>query len=243
MAMNPSQLLTSIKMDLGIYGLRLPFDNPDQAMMDVIKLKTLKTFSSFYPHVIQKTVNLNNDFKCLKEEYTESIYVIPDMFGDREIMYVRNIYLKNKLLGNGYLAPVFDGSIDTYNMLMMTQANANLASVAAPAITFKFVPPNRLHLYNVATAYGEIDIEFGVEHADNFSTIPITAWESFYELALLDIKRFLYNAMKHYTELQTAHGTISLKIQDWENAESERRDYIEKMRDIYHLEIEQLFII
>ena len=43
MPMNPSQLLTSIKMDLGIYGLRLPFDNPDEAMMEVIKLKTLKT--------------------------------------------------------------------------------------------------------------------------------------------------------------------------------------------------------
>lgn len=243
MPMNVSQLLTSIKMDLGIYGLRLPFDNPDEAMMEVIKLKTLKTFSTFLPQTKTISVDLAKELECLKEEYTESIYLIPDLFAGREIMYVRNITLKSKLLGNGFISPTFDGSIETYNMLMMTQANANLASVAAPAITFKFEPPNKLYLYNVATAYGVIDIEFGIEHAENLSTIPITAWESFYELALLDIKRFLYNIMKHYSELQTAYGSLNLKIDDWANAESERRDVVEKMKDTYHLEVEQFFII
>ena len=241
--MNSSQLLTSIKMDLGIYGLRLPFDDPDKAMMDVIKLKTIKTFSTFLPQVKTVSVDLAKELECIKEEYTESIYIIPDLFAGREIMYIRNITMKSKLLGNGFISPVFDGSIDTYNMLMMTQANANLASIAAPAITFKFEAPNKLYLYNVATAYGVIDIDFAVEHAENLSTIPITAWETFYELALLDIKRFLYNAMKHYSELQTAYGTVNLRIDDWSNAESERKDMIEKMRDTYHLEVEQFFII
>lgn len=231
-------------MDLGVYGLRLPFDDPDAAMMDVIKLKTLKTFSVFLPQLITVSVDLSKDLETVKEEYTESIYIIPsDLFGDREIMYVRDIYLKSKLLGNGFISPTFDGSIETYNMLMMTQANANLASIAAPAITFKFVAPNKLHLYNVATAYGVVDIEFGVEHADNLSTIPSTAWETFYELALLDIKRFLYNSMKHYNEIQSAYGTINLKIDEWSNAESERKDLIEKFKDVYHLETKQFFII
>lgn len=243
MGMNLTQLLTSLKMDLGIYGLRLPFDNPDEAMMDVIKLKSLKTFSSFYPQIKTISVDLAKDLECIKEEYTESIYIIPDIFAGREIMYIRNIVLKSKLLGNGFISPTFDGSIETYNMLMMTQANANLASVAAPAITFKFDPPNKMHLYNVATAYGVIDIEFGVEHAENLSTIPVTAWESFYELALLDIKRFLYNIMKHYNEIQTAYGTLNMRIDEWSNAESDRKDLIEKWKDVYHLEHEQFFII
>ena len=95
----------------------------------------------------------------------------------------------------------------------------------------------------MATAYGKVDIEIAVEHADNLSTIPNTAWESFYELALLDIKRFLYNAMKHYTELQTAYGTVQLKIDDWQSAESDRKELIERLRDIYHLEAQPLFII
>lgn len=241
--MNASELLTSIKMDLGIYGLRLPFDDGDKAMMDVIQLKSLKTFSTFFPQVKRLSIDLNKDVECLKSEYTESKYVLPDLFPGREILYIRNINLKSKLLGNGFISPTFDGSIETYNMLMMTQANANLASVAAPAITFKFEPPNIMYLFNVATAYGMIDIELALEHAANLSTIPQTAWESFYELTLLDIKRFLYNTMKHYTELQTAYGNINLRIDDWSGAESERKDLIERWRDVYHLEAEQIFII
>jgi len=241
--MNISQLLTSIKMDLGIYALRLPFDNSDTQLMEVIKLKTLKTFSAFYPQVTTISVDLATDLEAIKEEYTESCYVLPDWFGGREIMWINNITPKSKLLGNGYIAPVFDGSAETYNMMMMTQANANLASVAAPPITFKFEAPNKLYLYNMATAYGKIDLEIAVAHADNLSTIPNTAWETFYELALLDIKRFLYNAMKHYTDIQTAYGTIQLKIDDWQSAESERKELIERLRDIYHLEVTPLFII
>ena len=242
--MNTSQLITSIKMDLGVYGLRLPFENGDQSIMDVIKLKTLKTFSTFYPQIHKMTVDFSKDLECIKQEYTESIYRIPeDMFGGREILYIRNIGLKNKLMGNGYIAPIFDGSVETFNSLMMTQANANLASISAPPITFKFEPPNLIYLYNIATSYGVIDIEFGIEHAENLSTIPQTAWETFYELALLDVKRFLYNTMKHYSELNTAFGTINLKIDDWSNAESERKDLVEKFKDIYHLETEQIFII
>lgn len=241
--MNASQLLTALKMDLGILGLRLPFENADEALMDVIRLKTLKTFSIFLPQVREISMDLTKDLECIKEEYTESIFLLPNLFSDREIMYIRKITPKSKLLGNGFISPTFDGSIETYNMLMMTQANANLASIAAPAITFKFEAPNKLYLYNMATAYGVIDIEFAIEHAANLSTITSTSWETFYELALVDVKRFLYNSMKHYSELQTAYGTINLRLDEWSNAESERKDMIEKMRDLYHLETEQYFII
>lgn len=237
-----SETLTSIKMDLGIYGLKLPFDNPDAAIVDVIKLKTLKTFNVFCPQIVTITVDIEKEMTCLKNEYTESIYILPDIF-DRDIIYVRNVFMKSKLLGNGFISPQFDGSIETYDLLMMTQANANLASVAAPPITFKFVQPNKLYLYNVATAYGVIDIELGIGHSDNLGTISATQWESFYELALVDVKRFLYNTMKHYNELQTAYGNINLKIDEWSNAESDRRDIVEKMKDTYHLEHEQFWII
>ena len=35
-----SRVITSIKMDLGVYGLSLPFDNPDEALRNVIKIIT-----------------------------------------------------------------------------------------------------------------------------------------------------------------------------------------------------------
>jgi hypothetical protein len=240
--MNVSELLTSIKMDLGIYGLALPFPDENKALYDTIKLRTLKTFSQFFPYIMRVDFNLNQ-LKVIKSDYAESIYEIPDIFGDKRIVYVRKVDLKNKLIGNGYMNPVFDDSIDIYNSVMMAQARANLLSTITPPFTFKFVQPNLLYLYNMSTFGAEITVEFGLEHSENLMTIPNSAWESFYELALLDIKRFLYNALKHYNELQTAYGTISLKIDDWANAESERKDLIERWRDVYHLDGENFYVI
>lgn len=241
--MNISELLTSIKMDLGIYGLALPFENPDQTLYDVIKLKSIKFFSPYQPQVMKFTLDLTT-IRCLKSQYNESIYEIPQgIFGDRRLLYVRKVDPRNKLLGNGYVNPTYDDSIDNFNTMMMTQANANLVSVAAPPITFKYQKPGLLYLYNMATMYGEIDIEVALEHAPNLSTIDDMAFESFYDLATLDIKAFLYNTLKHYTEIQTAYGTISLKIDDWSGAESDRKDLLNGWKDLYHLDTEQFFII
>ena len=240
--MNMSELITSIKMDLGIYGLALPFNNPEQVLVDVIKLKTIKFFSPFEPYILQVPLNLNN-LNCLKNQYNESVYEIPNLFGDRRLLYVKKVNARNKLLGNGYVNPMFDDSIDIYDDLMMTQANANLLSVAAPPITFKYMKPNLLYLYNMATMYGEVDVEFAFEHADNLMTIPETSFASFYELASLDMKMFLYNTVKHYNDIQTAYGTISLKIDDWASAESDRKDLLNGWKDLYHLDTEQFFII
>jgi hypothetical protein len=229
-------------MDLGIYGLALPFDNPDKVLMDVIKLKTIKFFSPYQPYKMKIELDLK-DLQCLKSLYNESVYVIPDIFGDKRILYISRIDPRSKMLGNGYLSPTMDDSVDTYNMLMLGQANANLLSTMAPPITFKFEAPNIMRLYNFATAYGIVEVEFALEHASNLSTILPTSFESFYTLATYDLKMFLYNTLKHYSEIQTAYGTISLKIDDWANAESDRKDLLSQWKDSFHLDVDQFVII
>lgn len=240
--MNVSELLTSLKLDLGVYSIALPFPDENKVLHDNIKLRTIKTFSQFAPHVIKIDLQLN-ELTMLKSNYTESVYEIPDIFGDRKLMNVRKVELKNKLLGNGYMGASMEGSYDMFNSTMMAQAGANLMSSITPPFTFKFQAPNLLYLYNTSTMANELSVEFAVEHFDNLSSIPNTAWESFYDLALLDTKKLLYGALKHYSELQTAHGTINLRIDDWANAESDRKELISHWRDVHHLDGEQFFII
>jgi len=240
--MNPSKLLTKIKMDLGIYGMALPFKDGDKSLYDVFTIKSIPTFSIYCPYVMKLNLNLN-ELTCLKSDYSESIYELPDVFGDKEILYVRKVSPRNRFAGSGNVSSIFDDSLDVYNQLMMTQANANLVSLATPALTFKFMEPRNLHIYNMSSVYGEIDIELAFEHADNMLTIPKTAAESFYELAILDIKMFLYNNLKLVSDIQTAYGTISLKIDEWSSAENDRRDLLERWKDLYHLDTEQFFII
>jgi hypothetical protein len=240
--MNLSEMITSIKMDLGIYGLSIPLENEEKKIHDVIKLKTIKTFSQFSPHIMRIDLDMKT-LKVLKSNYNESIYVLPDVFGDRKIITIRKVEQKNKLLGNGYVSPILDDSIDLYGGIMMGQAAANLSSTVIPPFTFKFTAPNLLHLFNMSTMANEATIEIGLEHHDNLMSIPNTSWESFYELAILDLKHFYYGILKHYNQLQTAHGTIDLHIDDWASAFQERKDLIERWRDMYHLDAEQFYII
>ena len=241
--MNISELLTSIKMDLGIHGISLPFDDPDKTLIDVIKLKSIKTFSIFHPYILKVDLNLN-ELKALQSNYQESIYEIPDIFGEKRILYIRNVTPKNKYYGAAqYMTPVFDGSIEDYYNLMMGQAQANLTSTIAPPITFKFTHPNKMHLFNMSTMWGEISVEFALEHASNLSTIRPTAYQSFYELALLDVQIFLYNILKHYNEIQTAYGTINLRIDEWSGAKSERDSLIERWRNNFHIDIDPIYIV
>lgn len=233
--MNTSDLLTSIKMDLGIYGLRLPFDNPDAAIMDVIRLRSLKTFSTFHPRVKRIEIDLTKDVEPITTSYNHASYRLPDTWG--EIVTVRFVEPKPYALGGGsQYAPMGAAGICTYYNMMDLQATADLMSTAAPPLTFDFEAPNILHLFNYAVTSGTIVVEFGFMHADNLSTITHMEYESFYELALLDVKNLLYNTMKHYDEIQSAFGTINLKIDDWANAADQRRDLIERWSDVYHLD-------
>lgn len=240
--MNLSQLLTSIKMDLGIYGLALPFEKGDQAIVEAIQLRTLTTFSQYAPYVLRVNMELS-ELICIQNNYEESIYEIPDVFGDRKLLYIRKIDQRNKMLGTNYGGPNFDSSFDTYNALMLGQANADLYQAAQPAFSFKFQHPNLLHLFNTNSFSTQLVMEFAMQHTDNLATIPNTSWESFYDLASLDVKKFLFNALKHYRDIQTAYGTITLKIDDWEGADNERKELIEKWRDLYHLDTDQFIVM
>ena len=238
--MNLSELLTSIKMDLGIYGLALPIDDLDEKMYDVIKLRSVKTFSQFFPYVMKLDLDLN-ELKYSTNNYDKREYTLPDVFGDRKIMYIRNFDQRPNGI-TGYSAADM-GGYDLYESFMMGQATANLASAVAPATTFEFVAPNRFRLYNTYMFNSKITLEVATEHFSNLASIPNTSWESFYEIALIDVKQYLYGILKHYNEIQTAHGTINLRIDDWADAAGARRELVEKWRNSYHLDLPGVFFI
>lgn len=240
-----SDMITIIKTELGIYGLSLPIENADEFILKNIRLRTLRTFSTFFPNIIEMEIDLGR-LRKISENYQESVYELPKEIAGREIMTIEKVDSNSRLLGGGYgeyLSPTLNPGMGTYEDLMMAQANANLLSTLTPPMTFKFVKPNILHLFNMATVYNSVRITFGLLHSDNFATIPQTSWESFLELAIVDTKKLLYNMLKHYNQIESAYGTVDLKIDDWSNAESDRKEIIERFKDSYHLDREQFYII
>lgn len=233
--MNLSEVLTSIKMDLGIYMIALPFENADQALADVIRLKTLRTFSTFQP--VYERIRLDlHELERIEKTASYETYLLPDVFNGREILFIKDVtYDETFLVGTSYYGGLaVGGSIMKQNML--ANAGSKMISAMIPKMTFNFKHPRELTLYNITNSY-KVIAEIGFKHDDSLASIPNTAWDSFMQLATLDIQKFLYATLKHYNDLSSAYATINLKIDDWANADGDRRQLIEDWSNSYHLDI------
>lgn len=233
--MNMSDIITTIKIDLGLYSIALPFDNPESAIEDVIKLKTLKTFSIFQPYYERIYINLDQ-LEKLYQTNNSTTYLLPDVFGSREILFIREVsYDETNLTGMSYYGGLPIGG-NLMQQAMLANAGAKLAGAMIPKMTFEFKHPRELTLFNITNSY-RIVIDAAFSHDKTLASIPDTCYDSFIELAELDVKSFLYNTLKHYDELPSAYATISLKIDDWANAESDRKQLIDEWRNTYHLDV------
>ena len=233
--MNMTDLVSRIKRTLGLYVIATPFENVNELITDIIADTTLPVFSTYEPFrelFVCDVKDLQKIASCA--EYQE--FIIPEL-GGRKILFIESVrYDVTSTSGIGYWGggtPFMSGNM--MQRLAMTNAGAQLSNLAMPALTFHFTNPNKLRLYNLYVSQ-KIIIEYAQVHDKTLGSIPDTASESFYKLALLDCKMGLYNTMKHYNELQTAHGTVNLKIDDWANAESDRESLLEKWDDTYHLD-------
>lgn len=234
--MNLSQLMTRIKMDLGIYVVPLPFENPEKALNDVIILKTLPVFSQFVPRRWEETVSIH-DLRCIDENVDVATYELPAHLFYMPIVSIMECEPVNSMFNGAYYSgtPILSGTTDLFEDMMLGGATYDLMSALAPAFSYDFIRPNKLRIYNMTCYLDKIRMVIGYQHAENLSTIPVDAEQSFYDLALLDVKSFLYNNLKFYDEINTAYGSVRLRIDEWQQAESQRDDLIRQWSETYHI--------
>lgn len=233
-----AHLLKRIKMALGIYSVKLPVTD-DELFQDVIIDTTLPVFSTFIPYEYQLLVDLNeiritDRYAVDDSSLISNCYQIPNIFPKQRCLGINNI--RPYIEYNGMMMTSSYETIDSYQVLATGQTLANLASAMIPPQTFKFIPPNKFEIYNQVLYNNKVYLDLTFTHSPELFTIPETARESFYELALLDAKAYLWNHLKYYSSIQTAYGQMDLKVDNWENAESERKDLLERWTDNYHLD-------
>ena len=237
--MNLSILVKRIKIDLGIYGLALPIENLDELIIDVIQDITLPVFSIYQPFEQTMYLDMNKLDKIEKTASYEA-YLLPD-FQERKLLSIKDVrYDDRSLSGMGYWGgtiPFLHNGIT--NQLILSNASNALIGTMLPKMNFQFIAPRTIYLYNCIASYSLIyDMLF--EHDRSLMSIPPTAEESFFKLALLDTKASLYGLMKHYNNIQTAYGTIELKIDDWADASNERKQLLEDWDNVYNLDLGQI---
>ena len=237
--MNISTVVTRIKLKLGLLAIATPIENLDETILDIINNITLPVFSIYLPlreKIVLHTMNL--DLLEKTAEYEK--YLLPD-FRTRKLLYVFDVYYDSSMLsglGSYGAMPMLQG--DIISQLLISNAAKNVGNLFVPKITFHYEHPRTLYLYNMYSS-SKVVLELGFQHDKSLASIPDTASESFMELALLDVKENLYPTVKQYTEIQTAVGNINFKLDGWENAESDRKELLNKWDDVYHLDHKNLY--
>lgn len=229
--MNITKLSFRIKMGIGIYGIALPVIDIDDFIVQVLRDITLPTFSLFSP--LKKRLYLSLDeMEKLEKNTTYESYLLPERVN--RILYVKDVkYDDRSLAYDGYLGgPVITRSsgYDAFKTVTIGNQLRHMMDEVLPTITFHFEAPRTIYLYNVVQSRRLI-FELCCEHDKSFMSISPTAEESFFELAILDVKDNLYGMVKHHTTLQTALANIDLKIDDWANAKEERKTLVEQWKD------------
>lgn len=240
--MNISKAISQLKMQLGLYGITLPFQDPitkettptENVISDVLTTMTIPIYSQFVPWIREGTINVSS-LKVV--DMREGIYMLPTFLTITPVMYVSSVHMPfNNTRGTyGDIAPAY-GINRSVQGVATSQAYMMVAGQMRSEPTFDYLGENKIRLYG----YPKTSLVFRVacEHEPNGESIPDSCYDSFMELATLDMKVFLYNNLKLYDGIPTAFGVINLKIEEYQSADADRTALLEKWRDTYHLDMD-----
>ena len=239
--MNLSKAISALIMENGLYQVILPFNDEktgkpkptEQVIHEVLSTITIPIYSEFEKNVVTGTCSIK-DLKCLDER--QSIYLLPAYLTYCPVKSVIDVRLpfRNDRGFLGYdTAPAFSlpfqaqgvVTANSYNMLMGELRNEP---------TFKYLGNNKIQLFGFPKCI--VEFELGCEHDPNGESIPETCYDSFMELAELDVEVFCWNNLRFYDELPTAFGTVKINSAQWEGAKEKRKVLLDDWRDKFHVD-------
>lgn len=239
--MNMSGVISSIGSQLGINNISLPFVDPitgdetsaENVLLNVITTTTIPIYSQFVPWVRVGDINLGN-LKLV--DRNSNIYMLPQFLTTTEVMYVIDVSLPhiNTRGTYGDISPAYgisrsvEGVINSMEYMMV-------AGQMRAEPTWDYLGYNKIRLYG----YPKCMLTFKVAccHEPNGETIEESCRDSFTELAVLDIKEYLYNNLKYYEEIPSAFGNLKLRTEDLQSATGDKNTLLDRWRDTFHLDI------
>lgn len=238
--MNINNIVRRIKRSIGIYGIALPIDNLDQYIMDVLMDTTLPVFSIYQPaeeKIPIDTTQMGRPDHSLGEG--SDLFILPEqLFLGRELLYVIDVEYHENFLAQNYAPTSFGlhSSVDVMEELMLANAATPMYNAAIEPISFHYEHPRKLYIFN-ALVSTKLMLTVGFSHDTSFQSITPTSTESFFQLAILDVKEALYNLVKHHNEMETSLDRVDLKLDDWANASGERKDLLKEWDESYLLDM------
>lgn len=239
--MNMSSVISSIKSQLGLYNITLPFKDPvtenpiptENVIRDVLVDTTIPEYSQFVPWKRSGDISVSN-LKVVDKN--NSIYMLPAALTTTDVMYVINVSLpmQNSRGTYGDISPAY-GISRSVQGVITSMEYMMLAGQMRSEPTFEYLGYNKIRLYGFPKTI--LTFEVACVHEPNGETIEESCRDSFMQLAMLDVQMFLYNNLKYYEELPSAFGNVKLKIEEFQGAGAQRDALLDKWGDTYHLDM------
>lgn len=239
--MNMSRAISSLKLSLGLNMITLPFQDEngkpvptENVIKEVIQTITIPEYSQFSPWMRKGDI----EWEMLKPiDKINGIYLLPQVLTITPIMYVADVSMPmhNNRGTYGDVAPAY-GINRSVEGVLTSQAYMMIAGQMRAEPTFEYLGHNKIKLYGFPRT--KLTFTVACEHDPSGETIEDSCYDSFMELATLDMKVFLYNNLKLYDQLPSAFGNVQLKVEDYNGASGERDQLLEKWRDNFHLDMD-----
>lgn len=240
--MNMSRAITHLKMQLGLYNISLPFKDDiterpvpvENVIRDVLVNVTIPIYSQYVPWVREGSQNIAT---LTKVEDEKGIYLLPAFLTSTPVMYVIDVSMPmmNTRGTYGDIAPAYGINRSTQGVIT-SQAYMMVAGQMRAEPTFEYLGENRIKLYGFPKT--EVVFKVACEHEPNGETILPSCYESFMQLATLDLKMFLYNTLKLYDGIPSAFGNVQLKTEEFQSADAERTALLNQWTDVFHLDLD-----
>ena len=245
-ANNMSKLIQKIEIDLGTDAYNLPDHLKKDKWVDVIELKTLDTFSRYFPN----KVTMVFDTRSMKTTPDGYYLIDEDTIGpDVEILGIKDIPwddIDAFGAGTGYASSISPyGLYDLYpaSLSYEDMINASIyateGSLLNRGVFIDFQLPNKIKLTSSLGIDGpslgvlKFKVDVFIKHNKNLCTIEPTKMEIFERLAEADVATFLYNKLKFYDQLETVFSNSDLHLQELQDAANRRDDIVNEIKEGY----------
>lgn len=239
---NISEFMTMIKEDIGIKNIPLPVD--DNELLQRFGNSALKEFSVRCPRI--EHVIIDDSDLISPAEYDRACRVTYRIntakFGNSPIIGIYKFDVARPLGYSDYYVPqgMWASPDSVLTGIADIKIAASVASAMGKAPTFEFRNPDILIVYN-GWSGGVYQLDIGLMHDISLSTITPTSFTNLRQLAVVDIEEYLYNKLKRMDNLDVGIGNIQLKLDDWQDAASRKREMLDTWdREGANLDLDQI---
>lgn len=221
------------KLGLDVLGLESRF----KSLVELINRTTLPTFSEYIPCYYTRILDPSDERYVVSRDRSHygTEYYLRDEVMERFNLPVLDFHDCNfsDLSRSGLYGEIIarNNARDVYSVLMgsvMTTANTLIDSAIPFKPVYTYRSGNTFYLRNIPNT-GPVEIVIRTVFP-NIVSIPDEYFSSFQQLAIYDIKIKLWSELKYIEDVVTPQGNLQLKINDWESADKDREDWLERFR-------------